>query len=96
MQFNNTKITKDWLDAMKANHRMIGTKKAEKTIINVVYKDHQDNLIKELIRAGNYQTPGGLIDLMVDNMYSKDGEKRKTILQAVLQKVAEVQPKISC
>lgn len=77
MQFNNMKITKDWWDAMKANHRMIGTKKAEKTIINVVYKDHQDTLIKELIRAGNYQTPEGLIDLMVDNMYSKDGENAK-------------------
>ena len=62
---------------MKANHRMIGTKKAEKTIINVIYKDHQDTLIKELIRAGNYQTPEGLIDLMVDNMYSKDGENVK-------------------
>lgn len=86
MQFNNMKITKDWWDAMKANHRMIGTKKAEKTIINVVYKDHQDNLIKELIRAGNYQTPGGLIDLMVDNMYSKDGENVKQFYKQYYRK----------
>lgn len=86
MQFNNMKITKDWWDAMKANHRMIGTKKAEKTIINVVYKDHQDTLIKELIRAGNYQTPGGLIDLMVDNMYSKDGENVKQFYKQYYRK----------
>lgn len=86
MQFNNMKITKYWLDAMKANHRMIGTKKAEKTIINVVYKDHQDTLIKELIRAGNYQTPGGLIDLMVDNMYSKDGENTKQFYKQYYRK----------
>jgi len=72
MQFNNMKITKDWWEAMKANHRMIGAKKAEQTIINVVYKRPQDLLIKELIRAGNYQTPEGLIDLMVDNMYSDE------------------------
>lgn len=86
MQFNNMKITKDWWDAMKANHRMIGTKKAEKTIINVVYKVHQDTLIKELIRAGNYQTPGGLIDLMVDNMYSKDGENVKQFYKQYYRK----------
>lgn len=86
MQFNNMKITKDWWDAMKANHRMIGTKKAEKTIINVVYKDHQDTLIKELIRAGNYQTPEGLIDLMVDNMYSKDGESARQVYKQYYRK----------
>ena len=86
MQFNNMKFTKDWWDAMKANHRMIGTKKAEKTIINVVYKDHQDTLIKELIRAGNYQTPEGLIDLMVDNMYSKDGENAKQFYKQYYRK----------
>ncbi|ACL78213.1 hypothetical protein EpJSE_00264 [Escherichia phage JSE] len=86
MKFNNMKITKDWWDAMKANHRMVGTKKAEKTIINVVYKDHQDTLIKELIRAGNYQTPGGLIDLMVDNMYSKDGENVKQFYKQYYRK----------
>lgn len=86
MQFNNMKITKDWWDAMKANHRMIGTKKAEKTIINVVYKDHQDTLIKELIRAGNYQTPEGLIDLMVDNMYSKDDENARQVYKQYYRK----------
>lgn len=86
MKFNSMKITKDWWDAMKANHRMIGTKKAEKTIINVVYKDHQDTLIKELIRAGNYQTPEGLIDLMVDNMYSKDGENVKQFYKQYYRK----------
>lgn len=72
MQFNSMKITEDWWEAMKANHRMIGTKKAEKTVVIVKYKEPQDLLIKELIRAGNYQTPEGLIDMMVDNMYSDE------------------------
>lgn len=71
MQFNNMKITKDWWDAMRANDR-IGIGEAETTVVIVKYKEPQDLLIKELIRAGNYQTPEGLIDMMVDNMYSDE------------------------
>lgn len=56
---------------MKADHR-IGIGKAEKTVVIVKYKEPQDVLIKELIRAGSYKTQGGLIDMMVDNMYSDE------------------------
>lgn len=71
MKFNNMKFKKDWWDAMRANDR-IGIGKAETTVVIVKYKEPQDLLIKELIRAGNYQTPEGLIDMMVDNMYSDE------------------------
>ena len=71
MKFNNMKFKKDWWDAMRANDR-IGIGKAEKTVVIVKYKATQDLLVKELIRAGNYQTPEGLIDMMVDNMYSDE------------------------
>ena len=71
MKFNSMKITKDQWDAMRANDK-IGIGKAERTVVIVKYKAPQDLLIKELIRAGNYQTPEGLIDMMVDNMYSEE------------------------
>lgn len=72
MQFNNMKITKDWWDAMRDTPE---TKLNETTTtIQVDYKDPKDIyreiLIRELIKAGNYQTPDGLIDMMVKGLYS--------------------------
>lgn len=72
MQFNNMKITKDWWDVMRDTPE---TKLNETTTtIQVDYEDPKDIyreiLIRELIKAGNYQTPDGLIDMMVKCLYS--------------------------
>ncbi|WWP71637.1 hypothetical protein [Escherichia phage FL04] len=67
MQFNNMKITKDWWKAMQDTPE---TKLSETTTtIQVDYEDPKD-IYRELIKAGNYQTPDGLIDMMVKGLYS--------------------------
>ena len=76
MQFNNMKITKDWWKAMQDTPE---TKLSETTTtIQVDYEDPKDIyreiLIRELIKAGNYQTPDGLIDMMVKREIGKNND----------------------
>ncbi|USL84165.1 hypothetical protein W115_86 [Escherichia phage W115] len=74
MQFNNMKVTKDWWDAMRDTPETKLNETTTTTTIQVDYEDPKDIyreiLIRELIKAGNYQTPDGLIDMMVKGLYS--------------------------
>lgn len=48
-----------------------------KVVVNVREDSDGISLIKQLIQAGNYKTPDGLIDMLVDNMFNKECEQTR-------------------